>query len=116
MVGVFLRILENKSAQNGLKIGSSRYSGLLITNPALVFLSDFVGTDQTVINVFLEVNMAESGSEWPKTRTLYLFWGPEHESVIRLTPRLHLVFAVSELTVINVFLEVNMAPNGLKLA
>jgi len=61
MVGVFNAFLENKSAQNGLKIGSSSYLGVLITNPASDLVSDFAVSDQTVINVFLEVNMAPNG-------------------------------------------------------
>ena len=38
-------------AQNGPKIGSSRYSGLLITNPGSDLLSDFAVSEQTAINV-----------------------------------------------------------------
>ena len=61
MVGVVNVFLEKKSAQNGLKIGSSSHLGALTTNPALVLLSDFAVSEQTAINVFLEVKLAPNG-------------------------------------------------------
>ena len=61
MVGVTNVFFEKKSAPNGLKMGSSRSTGVLGTNPASVLLSDFMGSEQTVTNVFLEANMAPNG-------------------------------------------------------
>ena len=53
--------LEANMALNSLKIGSSSYPGVLITNPVSVLLFHFLAADQTVTNVFLEANMAPSG-------------------------------------------------------
>ena len=69
MVGVFNAFLKYKSAQNGLKIGYNMKSGLLITNPGSDFLSDVAVSEQTVINVVLEANMAPK-SKWSKTYTI----------------------------------------------
>jgi len=71
-------------------------------------LSDFVGSDQTVINVFLEAKMAPNG----------LKMGSSSQSgVLGTNPASVLLsdFVGSDQTVINVFLEAKMGPNGLKI-
>ena len=78
-------------------------------------LSDFAVSEQTVIKVFLEVNMARNGLKIiPYSGFGVLSTNPYSVSLPDFI-RWSWTVAVSELTVTNVFSEANMAPNGLKI-
>ena len=51
---------EGQTAPNELKMGSSIYSGVLITNPVSDLVSDFAVLHQTVTKVVLEVNFLKT--------------------------------------------------------